>query len=184
MKKLLLIGSLLLFALLQACTNDANDSEPSAYQGKQPVIFIEPGDKQFAVDAAHIGLAEIELGKLAIKNGADKKVKNFGSLLIKQHTKIGARLLKTATQKKIELPTTVDTATHRKLAGLAAYSGKEFDKAFLNFMVDDHEDGIKFFEQTQKHVVDKDLKKVAQKNLLILHRHVYALNGIKAILKY
>ena len=59
MKKLLLMGCLLLFALLQACNNDANNTEQGAYKGKQPVIFIEPNDRQFAVDAANIGLLYI-----------------------------------------------------------------------------------------------------------------------------
>lgn len=183
MKNIFLIGSLLLL-LLQACINDANESASSTYKSKQPGVYIDQEDKQFAVDAALKGLADIELGKLAIQKGSDKKIKNFGILLIKQHTKIGARLRKTADLKKIALPAAIDSATKKDLAMLSAYSGKAFDKAFLNFMINNHEADIKFFEYASKHVVDKDLKKMASKNLLILHRHQYALNGIKAILKY
>jgi putative membrane protein len=183
MKNLFLIGSLLLL-LLQGCINDANESASGTYKSKQPIIYIDKGDKQFAVDAALKGLANIELGKLAIKKGSDKKIKNFGTLLIKQHTKIGKRLRKITDEKKIPLPTEIDSATKKDLVMLSEYSGKAFDKVFLNFMINNHETDIKFFEYASKHVVDKDLKKQASKTLLILHRHQYALNGIKAILKY
>lgn len=183
MKNLFLLGSLLLL-LLQACINDANESASSDYQSKQPEIYIDQEDKQFAVDAALKGLAKIELGKLAIRKGSDKKIKNFGTLLIKQHTKIGIRLRKTADGKQISLPAAIDSATQKDITMLSAYSGKAFDKAFINHMINNHETDIKFFEYASKHMVDKDLKKQASKTLLILHRHQYALNGIKYILKY
>ena len=183
MKNIILLGSLLLL-LMQACINDVNESASSDYQSKQPEIYIDQDDKQFAENAALKGLAMIELGKLAIQKGSDKKIKNFGILLIKQHTKIGVRLSKTAAEKKIPLPAAIDSATQKDLAMLSTNSGKAFDKAFLNFMINHHETNIKFFEYASKHVADKDLKKQASKTLLILHRHQYALNGIKAILKY
>ena len=183
MKNLFLL-SLLSLLLMQACINDANESASGTYKSKQPVIYIDQEDKQFAADAAQIGFADIELGKLAIQKGSDKKIKNFGALIIKQHTKMGTRLHKTAELKKIPLPTAIDSVTKKDMEMLSAYSGKAFDKAFINYMINNHETGIKFFEYASKHVVDKDLKKVASKNLLILHRHLYALNGIKAIMKY
>lgn len=183
MKRLYLISSILLL-LMPGCINDDNESASSDYKKKQPEIYIDREDKQFAVDAAFKGLANIELGKLAVQKGADKKVKNFGALLIKQDTKINTRLHKIATAKKITLPAAIDPATQKDLATLSAYSGKAFDKAFLKYMINDHEANIKFFEYAAKHVVDADLKKHASKKLLVLHRHLYALNGIKAILKY
>lgn len=183
MKNLFLIGSLLLL-FMQGCINDANESASATYKSKQPEIYIDNEDKQFITDAAIKNMAEIELGKLAIQKGVDKKVKNFGTLLIKQHTKMGTRLRKTADQKKISLPAEIDSATKKDLATLSAYSGKAFDKAYIYYMINNHETDVKFFEYAAKHVVDKDLKKVASKNLLVLHRHQYALNGIKAIMKY
>lgn len=183
MRNLFLIGSLLLL-IVQGCINDVNESASANYKSKQPELYIEQDDKQFAIDAAHKDLAYIELGKLAIQKGADKKVKNFGTLLVKQHTKMDARLHKTANTKMIALPATIDSATVKDLATLSAYPGKAFDKAYIYYMINNHETDIKFFEYAAKHVVDKDLKKLASKNLLVLHRHQYALNGIKAIMKY
>ncbi len=183
MKNLFLIGSLLLL-LMQACINDDNESASNNYQSKSPTIYIEHGDKQFAVEAALKDLTDIELGKLAVQKGSDKKVKNFGNMLVKQHTKMETRLRKTADAKKITLPIAIDSVTRKTLDSISTYSGKAFDKAFLNFMVNNHEADIKYFEYAAKHVVDKDLKKHAQKNLLVLHRHQYAISGIKAILKY
>ena len=183
MKNIFLLSSLLLL-LMQACINDVNESASGTYKSKQPAIYIEQEDKKFADSATLKGLAEIELGKLAIQKGADKKIKNFGALIIKQHTKMGVRLHKTADLKTIPLPVAIDSATQKDLDKLSANSGKAFDKTFINHMINNHEVDIKFFEYASKHVGDKELKKLASKNLLVLHRHQYALNGIKAILKY
>ena len=183
MKNLFLISSLFLL-FMQACNTNSNESASGTYKSKQPGVYIDQEDKQFAVDAALKDLADIELGKLAIQKGSDKKIKNFGTLLIKQHTKMNVRLHKTATQKKIALPVAIDSATQKDLARLSANLGKAFDKAFVNYMINNHEADINFFEYASKHVVDKDLKKIASKNLLVLHRHQYALNGIKSILRY
>ena len=50
MKNIFLISSFLLL-LLQACVNDVNESASGTYKSKQPVIYIDQEDKQFAADA-------------------------------------------------------------------------------------------------------------------------------------
>ncbi|MEO8884882.1 MAG: DUF4142 domain-containing protein [Mucilaginibacter sp.] len=179
MKKIYLIGSLILLILVQACVNDADDSGSANDTKKQPIVFIEKVDKQFVEDAAHINMAEIELGKLAIKKGSDKRIKNFGAILVKQHNKINIKLQVLARAKKIPLPVSIDSISNKNLATLAQNNGKAFDKAFLNYVVTNHQRCVQLFEQASKHVIDADLRKIADKNLLILKRHLDLIDVVK-----
>ena len=184
MKRLHLIGCLLLLVSLQACISNVFDGDDSGKHNKASTdIFMDKDDVQFAVNAANIGLTEIELGKLGIQKGTDKRVKNFGALLIKNHTKIGTRLQLLASKRKITLPLNIDTATQKSIAALNKYSGKAFDNAYLDYIIRDHQSGIKIFEYASKHVVDADLRKIAAKNLLVLNRHLEAISVVRGNMK-
>ena len=169
----------MLLVFVQACINNDTDDSSVIYKRKAPIVFIEPVDKQFATDAANINMAEIELGKLAIKKGSDKRIKNFGAILVKQHNKINIKLQVLALVKKIALPTSIDSVYKNNLAMLEQNNGKAFDRAFLNYIITDHQRCIQLFEKASKHVIDADLRKISDKNLLIFKRHLDAIDVVK-----
>lgn len=86
---------------------------------------------------------DIETGQLAAKKGSDKTVKDFGSMLVRDHTNVrqqgrdlAAKLKVTPTPPKDFALAKVHADAMKKLQGL---SGKEFDKAFLQNEVDFHQ---------------------------------------------
>ena len=183
MKKVAYLGVLLLLLLMQACINDIDESESVSKTATSTEIFIEKDDITFANNAATISLSEIELGKLAIEKGSDKRIKNFGTLLVKQHTKTHRKLKLIALAKKLTLPTAPDTITQKEITSLSQLSGKAFDKAFLDQTTADQEKNLQLFEAAAKRVYDKDLRKIANRDVLVIKRHIYALNGIRAMIK-
>jgi putative membrane protein len=86
---------------------------------------------------------DIETGQLAVKKGSDKTVKDFGAMLVRDHTNVRQQGRDLATKLKVT-PTPpkdfalakVHAAAMKKLEGL---DGKEFDKAFLQNEVDYHQ---------------------------------------------
>ncbi len=183
MRKLAYSGVLMLLLLIQACINDINDTDGASKSPTSTSIFIEKDDIEFANKAAVIGLNEIELGKLAIKKGSDKKIKNFGTMLIKQHTKTGRKLTVVAQSKKLTLPLAPDTVILNDINTLSKLSGKAFDKAYIAYITTNHQKNLELFEQAAKHVYDKDIRKIANRDVLILKRHLYALHGISAMMR-
>jgi putative membrane protein len=190
MKKLTLIGLVLLAVWLQACTgdtnNDAEDNQPMAVTAKDTTKFTIPIDKddaQFAMQAAVSCMTELEMGKLAMKNGADKRVKNFGSRIVKDHIKADIKLQAIAKAKKINLPTTIDSAEQKKIDLLAKTSGKNFDRLYLNDMIMDHQQNIKLYQKASTQLMDPDLRAFAVKNLPTFNRHLDAINMIKGSIK-
>ena len=55
----------------------------------------------FAVKAGSGGMMEVELGKLAQQNAQSQRVKNFGSMMIRDHSKANKELMTIAANKSI-----------------------------------------------------------------------------------
>ena len=86
---------------------------------------------------------DIQTGELAAKKGTTKAVKDFGAMLVRDHTNVrqqgrdlAAKLKVTPTPPKDFVLAKTHADAMKKLQGL---SGKEFDKAFLQNEVDYHQ---------------------------------------------
>src|SRR5690242_3779496 len=62
-------------------------------------------ETDFANDAGAGGMMEVELGQLAEKNGSSPAVKNFGKMMVTDHSKLNDELKDLAAKKNITLPT-------------------------------------------------------------------------------
>ena len=100
----------------------------------------------FVKEAAQGGMAEVELGQLASKNAQDPEVKKFGQMMVTDHGKANAELKTLAGKKNWTMPTDIGShkSTMDKLQGL---KGADFDKAYVDEMVSDHEKDLKAFQQ-------------------------------------
>ena len=141
-------------------------------------LVIDQEDSLFAAKAAAGNLAEIEMGNLAIKNGKSKRVKNFGLMMVKDHGKANTKLMAMATAKKLTLPTEPGADEQKMLALLAKKSGNDFDKAYVNMMIEDHKNDVSDFTAASTKIQDPDIKAYAKKTLPVLQKHLDAINAI------
>jgi len=179
------IAVLLTACALQACsykgvnTYTANQDTTAVQDTSSTLnLSVDEHDLQFALTAANGNMAEIALGKLAIARGRSKKVKNFGAMMVKDHSKADTKLALIAKAKDIDLPKMLDTATQRKIDLLSAKSGTDFDKAYINYMIADHEKNVALFTDESKKLQDPDLQAFAVKTLPVLQTHLDAINAI------
>jgi len=121
----------------------ANNTDTSAVgTAGNAVNTPTAGDKDFVNDMAMDGMAEIELGKLASERGLSADVKRFGQMMVNDHTKGDDGLKQVATRFQIPWPTVVDEK-HRDLQEkLSRLQGAEFDRQYMEAMVDGHSDVI------------------------------------------
>jgi len=141
-------------------------------------LVVDQEDSLFAAKAAAGNLAEIEMGNLAIKNGKSKRVKNFGLMMIKDHGKANTKLMAMAAAKKLGLPTEPGVDEQKMLADLAKKSGNDFDKAYVNMMIEDHKNDVSDFTSASTKTQDPDIKAYAKKTLPVLQKHLDAINAI------
>jgi putative membrane protein len=144
---------------------------------------VDPGDQEFMNKAAQGGMAEVMLGQTASSKGTSPDVKNFGNRMVSDHGKAGDELKQLAQTKGVTLPSDVDDESKKMADKLSTLSGKDFDKAYINGMVDDHEKDVKEFEKASKDAKDPDLKAWATKTLPTLRDHLKMAKEAKSKLK-
>jgi len=159
------------FAGPQAAT--AKKSDKSMAGAKAP-------DETFVIKAAHGGMAEVELGKLAVDKAASDQVKKFGQRMVDDHSKASEELKTLAQNKHITLPDAIDPqdkALHDRLAKL---SGAAFDRAYMQAMLADHRKDVNEFRIEARSGKDADVKGWAAKTLPTLEEHLkMAQDGVK-----
>src|SRR5882724_1408969 len=92
-------------------------------------------DSDFLKSAAKGGMAEVELGRLATQKASNPKVKQFGSRMIRDHSKANAELKTLAASKGVDLPSGKGISNDASALHLKALSGKSFDEAYVKMMV-------------------------------------------------
>ncbi|MCR6639170.1 MAG: DUF4142 domain-containing protein [Sporocytophaga sp.] len=127
--------------------------------------------KEFVEKAAKGGMAEVEMGKLAVKNAKDKEVKNFAQMMVDDHTKANNELKKIATKQNITVPTSIGEENNMMLNDLKKKTGAEFDKAYIKHMVDGHKKMLDLFEKASTELKDTELKNYAATNVKTIQMH-------------
>ncbi|RZJ10503.1 MAG: DUF4142 domain-containing protein [Rubrivivax sp.] len=148
----------------------------TAGTGKSGAISAE--DRSFVMRAATGGMAEVQLGELAQRNGASSTVKQFGAQMVRDHGQANDELKRLASTKGVQLSTQLDPE-HRALSErLQKLSGAEFDRAYIQAMRDAHVKDVSLFEQQAQAGRDSDLKAFAQKTLPTLRQHLQHVQGL------
>ena len=129
-------------------------------------------DAQFLVNVAEINQEEISLGKLAQQKGSMADVKELGKMMVEAHTTAMADLSALAMSKSISLPEAKTDDVNDAYKEMNEKSGKKFDSAYCDKMVDGHKDAISKFEKASNNAVDPDIKAMAANMLPALHKHL------------
>lgn len=133
---------------------------------------LSMGDAKFVRDAAESSMAEIQLGQMAAQKASNADVKAFGQRMVADHTQATSQLAPIASQKGVTLPTDV-SAMHKHAANqLSKLSGAEFDRAFMDQMVMDHQKVVAEFQRVSKGAKDSDVKSFASANLPTMQDHL------------
>jgi putative membrane protein len=141
---------------------------------------LSAGERRFVEKAARDGMAEVQLGKLAQEKAHDPQVKDFGRRMADDHGKANEQLKQLASTKGVTLPTEPD-GKHKRLADkLAKMSGDEFDRTYMNEMVDDHKEDVKAFRDMAKSAKDAEIRSFASSTLPTLEEHLKMAQGIHA----
>ena len=140
-------------------------------------------DKEFVSKAGMGGMAEVQMGNLALQKAASADVKAFGQRMVTDHSKANEELQQLATAKGLALPTELGGEHKAALDHLSSLSGAAFDKAYMDHMVEDHEKDVAEFEKASNSAQDSDVKGWAGKTLPTLQQHLQLAKDTKAKLK-
>jgi putative membrane protein len=172
------------FAMITAPTGSFARDPESIERGEQPTthhgvqgshdagMAKTPTTAQdFVRHAAQDGNAEVELGKMAVAQGSDPDVKQFGQKMVDDHSKANDELKNLASSKGIQAPAGVDPKSKATQDRLSKLSGAQFDRAYMQAMVGDHDHAILMFRSFSERGDDPQLKDWASKTLPTLQEH-------------
>jgi putative membrane protein len=124
----------------------AQDPVKNSDTGSQLKIKKTGQDGKFLKAALERGLGEVQLGQLALEKGNSESVRQFGSQMVDDHTKMDAELRRIAQRLGISVPARMTRKDRKALVKLSKLSGPAFDHAYISSMVQDHTDHLRVFQ--------------------------------------
>lgn len=176
--------------LLLACNSgDNRDSvETAEAANEQKADSTATGkpadeDQEFLVNAASGGLMEVQVGQLAAQNASDPAVKDFAQRMVNDHRQVNEELKALAAQKNITIPSTPGEDHQKHINDLTEKKGRDFDKEYMDLMVDDHKEDVNKFEKAAEDCKDPDIKAFAAKHAPHLKQHLETAQTVRDKIK-
>lgn len=152
-------------------------------QGRESAGTFKSEDTEFVKNAMEGGIAEVMMGNLALEQSTTAPVREFAKMMVAEHQKANNQLQKLVKQKNYadlpEGPSASAKEQHKKIGNL---TGPAFDKAFAQYMVEEHEKTINVFLRQAEKGKDKQLKAWAAKTLPALQKHLAHARNLVEIL--
>lgn len=165
--------SALSFGLI-SCKQEAKDTEEMAEDQNEQKFETDDAKEdaaEFLVDAAALDHEEIQLGKRA-QLSANAEIKAHGKMMEDAHTTSFNELKMLAEQKQITVPMSVTEDGMESYNKLNDKKAENFDKDYLDMMVNRHEEGVRKFERFIEKSNDAEITAWATKTLETLRMHL------------
>ena len=177
MRLLATITSILMLLALSAFGQSSNPAGMTPGTGP-----LQPNnsDRVFVRAAAIGGMAEVELGKLAQQKAQSDAVKDFARLMVEDHSKANDLLISLAKEDGIAVPGELDQEHKAMRDRIEATSGTEFDRAYLQGQVVDHQKTSQLLEYEIGSGQDIELKSFASEILPVVLQHLRMAQEIQA----
>lgn len=127
-----------------------------------------------------VNTAEIDLGKIAKKQGGTAAVKAYGEMMVKDHGEQDKKLKDLAKQTHQTIPTEKMTTDAEKqaqaemkkdVASLKKLKGADFDRAYIQMMIDGHERELSNIDSKMAEVKNPELTTLLTELKPMLQHH-------------
>jgi putative membrane protein len=136
-------------------------------------------DRQFMIQAAQGGMAEVKMGQLAVQKASSDSVKQFGQRMIDEHTQVNNQLMQLAAQKGVNLPQDANSQQKAMMRQLEKLSGKRFDSTYIRQAgVAAHKQQAALFQREIDRGQDQDVKAFASSVLPAVKDHLQMATSI------
>jgi len=140
--------------------------------GQDGVKTSQPLDRDFLIKVATCNNAGIQISKLADNRSESTQVKDFATMVVKDHKHVGDKLADLLKGRKLAIAAGFDKETTDEVNRLSKLEGKEFDRAFLQTMVKGHKESIAMLENQVKNGKEEDIRAYAKEVLPHLRTHL------------
>jgi putative membrane protein len=129
-------------------------------------------DKAFVQKAMQGGLAEVQLGQIALQKSNNEQVKQFAQRMVDDHGKLNEQMKPIAQQLGVSVPQQPSKKDSKNIAKMQALSGTDFDQAYIKDMVKDHKQDLSEFQTEASNAQDPNVKSAATEGSKVIAQHL------------
>jgi putative membrane protein len=169
----ILWGAALAPLLLLGCAETQRAADTTVAAARAQVNpTLSTSDAAFLTTAARGGMAEVELGQLAQRNGGSAAVRRFGQRMVEDHGRANQEMAALAQRKQTAPPTGIGAEHQQTYDQLARLRGAAFDRAYAQAMVQDHQEDLREFQAEAQNGTDPDVRALAARGVPMLEEHL------------
>jgi len=161
----------LCLAVPLSATAQNNPLAPNSASAGNGQSNLSSQDKSFMDQAAQANASEIQAALLAESKAQNPDAKDFGRLMIFDHTEIGADMAAMAERLGVTLPIGPGQQGRQQMDQLEKMQGASFDRTCMRDQVEDHEKAVALFQKEAKSSND-EVANFAKIALPILEQHL------------
>ena len=117
-------------------------------------------------------LSDIDMARLALQKSPNPDVRDFANMILRDQTSALEDLSDLMRAKGVSQPRIASPDARQDADRMAALTGPEFDREFINMMVADHQKAVDMFRDQIGIAMDADVKKYSEDLLPILEMHL------------
>jgi putative membrane protein len=211
MKRLMQVTAAVAMAVaLTACGGDDSANRETTTGGTGGAVTGTTGsfdaDRDFVEEQIALGDAEIELGRVAQQRATHPDVKEYGAMMVRDHQAANQELRAIMSTAGAARPSDraddraagaardmmdraqgaaadVQTEVRELQEELGRLSGREFDRRYIDEMIEDHEDAIDDLEDKANNASHPEVKAWAAKTLPKMREHLEHARTLKQTLE-
>ena len=168
---------------IAACSGSNEASDATATDTATPVAAETPAAadhaSQFLTDVIQINNAEIKFGQAAQSQGSTQAVRDFGKMLVDDHTKANQQATQLAQSMNVAVPSGVKPDAMSEYNMATGMKGADFDKDFVADMVKDHQKAIDKFQQEADSGDPAQVTDFAKQTLPTLKKHLQTAQSLQ-----
>ena len=156
-----MVRKILFFALL--ASSSAAVAAPSA-------VFLR--------EAINGNFSEVTLGRMIQNRGGTAQVRQFGAMLVRDHSNGLAQAQRIAARLRLRILPTLTSEARAETGRLRHLSGRSFDLEVRRYMINDHRNDIRDFK-AQAQSGDRATAGYAAATVPVMRRHLLAAQAIR-----
>jgi putative membrane protein len=128
-------------------------------------------DSRFIREVTADNMLEVTLGQLAERKAENSEVRQFAQRMVADHNKLQNDWVSMASSNGMNFKTGFGKNHRKKLDQLQKLSGKEFDRAYMTLMIQDHKDYVDYFRKEGRAAGSAAVRNRVSSDLSILEQH-------------
>src|SRR3954451_13692525 len=145
-------------------------------------VELSAQDSAFVAAAGYAGNFEVAAGSLARARAESQAVKDFGTKMVSDHNKAGAKLATLAKAAGTSTPDLPDSAQQNIVNAWSRLDGLLFDCAYVPAEYLDHVGAVGLFENEAAHGDNPDIVRFARETLPTLQEHKRMITAALSVL--